>query len=1381
MPIVDLAAPSLDVAVDTPKGFAVTPGQSDVDQGSDAPDFGTVLGAGFRQDNTIVSWATSETRGVDNTPDGTNAWDAIKGTKYEPLWENFVSARNGGMVEAKKRQIDNEEESRRILSAAPWYQSFPAQMVAGALDWPTLLPGGAFVRGIKGGFSVGKSALNVGVAAGASMAVQEAALQGIQETRPASETAINIGASVLLGGLLGAGGAKLLSRAEWSSAVKAIDSELAGVAVKTADAELGARLADNALAGSPQSAGAAAVVPSSIADNTIAGKAAGALAASTAKINPALRLLQSPSAAVREIAPQLFENSLYLKKNYAGVASEPAVETLMKEWNAGLAKAVRATNEAYGAYWKSGGGTKLGQYTPGRRAQLGLMSEKEFHNAVGAAMRRGDTSDIPEVAAVAKAWRTEVFDPLKEAAISAKLLPEDVTVDTATSYFSRMWNRNKLIAKEGEFKQIVSDYYAKSMEKEFATSAEAHSRRTARIEQEISDLQLTGENRVVEGLNVEGALSNLEARTDLMEKVDRLNDLRQNVSDAVKAGDKKTAADIRKQIKAMELENDGELKKFLEERSSLRARRRSIEYGIAGMEERSQKLLEKLADVEDANFRAMERLVKKGQKLERDLDRLDADAIEDRVSQLAESYSKIARQAEASAERADRTIENIRKAAERGTERNTLEAQRAATEAKLGPPEEAAGKLAAAKEAADKNIKKRADADAAISLKLGKEAERQRALAKRMDDLSERLRAAREFDHDGLMEEIRSGITKAMRETSAGTMARGERAAKIGERLQAADPARVVDRVKSLEKMRLEADAKFIERWEAERGAFDVDPKAKAAKFNEVSREISNEVFDALTGRVESGIRPEFITIQSRGPMKERTFHIPDELVEEFLESDVDLVGRRYARIMGADVELAGKFGSVDLKDQVAKIRADYDKLRAGVKGEKELSKLATRESADIRDLEALRDLLRGTRNESPIERSYGRLARVANHLNYIRSMGEVVLASLPDAIRPAMVHGMRQYLADMSQLTTNLRGIKLSVKEAQLAGNVAETVLGHRMATISEIIDPYAVRGPIESFLENMTNFGSKWNGIRIWTDAMKSIASVMTQNRVLLNVADFTKIKASEKAYLAYLGIDESMAGRIAARFAKHGETIDGVRVANTDEWTKGLTGTALDHARVEVRIYRAAINKDVDSIIVQRSVADVPLFASTPTGRMLLQFKSFALASHQKVLLRGLQEDQSRFLSGMIAMTTMGMFITWAKSVSGNRTERLQEITDNPGWWAMEGLDRTGVLSIPMEFANAFEKVSGINPIKTPFKAFDKNSALSQKMQNRNELGSLLGPSFGLVSDMITVGGIPKAVASGEDIKKGQKSAAERLLPFNSYLGIRQMMRYIVNDQN
>jgi hypothetical protein len=1347
--------------IDAPKGFAVTPGASDLEDGAAKPMWN--WGAAFRRNNETAALAASESSWIGNEPEaGFNPWDKIKGTPDEVNFRALSEARNEKKFNAIQADIARENADRKLLESQPWWMGLVTEGAAGILSPTTLLPGGSFVKGAKGGFSLVKAGASVGAANAIATGVQEAALQNVEQTRTAGESAVPIGASLFLGGVLGAGGQALLSKADWQRGIVALDNDLNAprAPAVTPEAVLEAANSHTAL----RSVGAAANDATTIGDNTIAGTAARATAAATAKMNPLLRALHSPSAAYREVTTDLVENPLYLTKNFEGVASQPAVETLMKEYNGGLAKAIQATNDGYLEHVKAGG----------------RLAKDEFREAVGKAMRRGDEDAFdPVVTRVAQEYRTKVFEPLKEQAIKVGLLPKDVSTDTAMSYFTRMWNGRKISADEQGFKGMVIEHVGKQLEKDFATSIDAHSRRMSRLDQETADLNLSPEQRLAEGANVKAALDALEkSNPELAEVADRLGELRQRQIEAATTPSHPVGADEYKaQQKALKDHGGDDLKKFMAERAALRTRKRNIDIGVAGMQERSDRVLQQIADIEDANHNTMDRILAKGQKLERDLDRLDADAFEARVNDIVESYSKVAKKADAAAQRAEAQIENIKKAAEQGVERNRIAAQKAATEALTGPPEEVAAKRALAKEAADRNRAKQEARDANITRVLEREAERQRGLAERMDKISQRLEAARSFDHDGLMDEIRIAAEKATRETSALSLARGERIAKLSDRMEAFDPAKVAERTKLIAQMKKELEAKFVERWETGRGATDVNPAQRQAQFSEAAKQVADEVFDALTGRSSGGVRPEFITVKARGPMKERTFHIPDlfmgsngRAVEDYLEHDVEAVARRYTRVMGADVELARKFGSVDMADQITKIRDDYKNLRAAVTDEKQLLALQKREKDDISDLEAVRDMLRGTNPGAAADANYSRIVRAVNHLNYLRSMGEVAIASLTETVRPAMVHGLMPYMETLGQTLGNMKGIRASVGEAQLAGNVTEKVLGTRLATLSEIIDPYASRGPVESFLENMTNVASKWNGIRLLTDMQKSIASVMTQNRLLEASTRFPEVSARDSRYLAYLGIDQSMAERIAKQFAEHGETVEKVHVANTEKWTD----------EVARRTYRAAINKDVDSIITTKGVADTPLFANTPTGRAMLQFKSFALASHQRVLLRGLQEGSARFVGGLIAMTTIGMMATWLKAISGNRAEKLQDAGKNPGWWISEGLDKAGIFAVPMELANTFEKATGFNPIKTPLKAADEGSAISQKNQNRSLLGSVVGPTGGLIDDATQVVGLPKKIIDGEEITQGQKNAAERLLPFNSYLGMRQMLRYVANPQ-
>ena len=170
--------------------------------------------AAFEQENEIVSWL-SRSQGDYNIPEeGFNSWEELRRIGREQDFESVVGARNRTTFNAALQNIDRERENKRILDAAPWWQSTLAQIVAGTLSPTMLLPGGGAVKSVKGGFSIAKSALLTGSWAGMGVAAQEAALQATQQNRTIAEGAINVAGGVLLGGLLGAGAAGVLTRAE---------------------------------------------------------------------------------------------------------------------------------------------------------------------------------------------------------------------------------------------------------------------------------------------------------------------------------------------------------------------------------------------------------------------------------------------------------------------------------------------------------------------------------------------------------------------------------------------------------------------------------------------------------------------------------------------------------------------------------------------------------------------------------------------------------------------------------------------------------------------------------------------------------------------------------------------------------------------------------------------------------------------------------------------------------------------------------------------------------------------------------------------------------------------------------------------------------------
>lgn len=527
------------------------------------------------------------------------------------------------------------------------------------------------------------------------------------------------------------------------------------------------------------------------------------------------------------------------------------------------------------------------------------------------------------------------------------------------------------------------------------------------------------------------------------------------------------------------------------------------------------------------------------------------------------------------------------------------------------------------------------------------------------------------------------------------------------------------------------------------------------ADMKDYVEDVVTSVFNNLTGR-GAGDVPEWLVPLKRGPLKERTFNIPDELIEDFLENDMEAIARRYTRTMGAEVELAQKFGRADMKDQFDAINKEYEALSAAAKTPKERLALRKAQDRDLTNLAAFRDMIRGTYRTGEEGSEWSRVTRAAMTWNYIRLLGGVTLSSLTDASRLVGVHGVRATMNEaLPALVKNVKALQISKADAKALGAVTERVLQSRLASLAELNNPYAHGSRFERFLSNTSNVFSKVTGLGYWNDAMKTMASVMTQNRMMRSALNWNGVDKAERAYMAMLGIDEDMASRIAAQFKKYGMKEDGIFGANATKWDDALA----------MRTWAAALNKDVDRTIITKSVADTPLWMKSNWGKLIMQFKSFALASHQRVLITGLQERPHRLAEQMVFASALGMMVAYLKYVERGDLDKANELLDNPGKWVTDGLDRSGILAIPFEISNTMDKISagvggrpiGISAAASAIAGDASQGGATSRYASRGPVSAILGPSVGLFEDLAT---IAIQTSAGELNKRGVNAIIQQV---------------------
>ncbi len=915
---------------------------------------------------------------------------------------------------------------------------------------------------------------------------------------------------------------------------------------------------DNPVRGEGGSVGAAASRANTLESESL--KSAGGLEKALKFQDPLLRTLNSTSVAARRFMQELAEVPLIFSKNAEGVATPVAVETRVKMWQAPLYEAMKLTDDAFVRY-RLGRAKKTGDVARLAAKDLfgapeGQMTFPEFKIEVGRAMRRGDDHAIPEVAEAARTWREKVFDPLKNEAIDLELLPEDIGVDTAPSYLSRLYDHEKISARRGEFVSIVSRWLKQRQEVRRA------------IQEEIRPL--------------------LEAEAALRQRT--------------KASEGSAASNQRQQAK--------------------------VETRLEEARSQLQKLVGRAFDLDEQAKAAKA----SGQDWRADRAETKAAELSSRINALRERVNSLHDQASGKSAKGD-------------------------------------------------------------------------ALQTYLDDLRQR--------YDATVDDINHVLMEW--------------------------PGRKVDGIKDAKK------------------ALKSDTDMDDLELLDLADEITDRILGTPAGRLPYDAHKEggggFQNQKVKGPLKARVFAIPDALIEDYLESDIEIVGRSYIRSMAPDVEITRQFGSVDMVDQLGDIRREYAQRIAETESEAERQKFDKQKDAAIRDIDAVRKRIR---NEfglpSDPNSVFVRTGRVLRNLNYLRLLGGMTLSAIPDIGRPVMVHGFgRVFGRGFLPMVRNLKAYNLATEEVRLAGAALDMVLDSRTMAIADIMDDYGRHSKFERGVQSLTSSFGVVSLMAPWNAAMKNFAGIVTMSRILESsraVADGT-IGKGDLERLAASGISQGMAIRIARQFDQVGETADGgVLLANTASWAD----------REAVQTFRAALLKEVDRIIVTPG-QDKPLWMSTEAGKMIGQFRSFAIASSQRVLIAGVQQRDMAALNGAGMMIGLGALSYYLKSVTAG-------VEPSEDWekYVIEGVDRSGLTGWLFEANNMAEKFTrgqvGISAMS--------GQGTMSRYASRNVMGALLGPTTGLVTDLAQTTG---SVSTG-DWRESDTRALRRMVPFQNIFYLRKL---------
>lgn len=592
-----------------------------------------------------------------------------------------------------------------------------------------------------------------------------------------------------------------------------------------------------------------------------------------------------------------------------------------------------------------------------------------------------------------------------------------------------------------------------------------------------------------------------------------------------------------------------------------------------------------------------------------------------------------------------------------------------------------------------------------------------------MNRLTAQIGDVDNVDVEGATRDLKMLIERRVAQSAEVVENEGKIVARMVDKLRAANPDDV--------KLRIEGLKKRVDLVQTKRGSNLAD--MTDAELDAMAEDIIDNITAHHTGRMWStaDLKPG-----ERGAAKERVLNfVRTNELKPFLVRDAEVLAKHYVRSIVPDVALHEKFGSTDMATEIGRIMGAYNRRIATAATEKERTALKAKREADVRDISAIRDILRGTYGapSNPHAMSY-RLARNIKAYNYTRLLGGMTLAALPDLGRMVMVHGLANTLRTVfAPFAGGLHTLRLAMKEAQLAGTALDWRLDSRALALADIGTEFGHTGSrFERGLHAATSRFGVVSLMAPWNAELKSFVGAIVQTRMLKAIealAAGKAVKAKELALLTDNYVDKAMALRIAKEADKfHRE--GGIIAAQSANWAD----------QEAAKVFRRGLARDVDRIIVTPGTNKALWMQGGnawlgQVGPIIGQFKSFAVASVSRTLLAGLQQRDMAVLNGVILSLVLGALsykvrddIAGIPTADPNTPEGLKV-------WAGEAFDRSGLLGWLNDANNIAEKFTYG---KVGMSALTGRQA--SRYASRNQVGALLGPSFDLLGDFGQMAGAP-----------------------------------------
>lgn len=928
-----------------------------------------------------------------------------------PYNDRFLSV--GSEMEATmlRDQIKREEEARKIRDASG-LAGFVSDMVIGTLgSISTYVPFGTLAK-VKAVADAGKRVNRVrqfGAIAGASAVIDEAVLQNEQELRTVEESFANVVGAAALGAVLGKAVSYMDPKVRESAARTLMSDETIPVGSGGVGAQWATRRNFSAYDDPGQLKGV--LTPQEYAEAGPLQRVLSDGLRLAAKGSAVARGLTSDNPTLRGIMATLGDGALIFKKQTgdfaeavrAGGTVEDRIRT---NHNIYVAEAVRSIDENFHRYYyESEGMVAGGNIRSVVQPKPGKMNLEEFREAVFYQAQNPGPDATPEVKQAAADLRANVLEPLKKRLEELDMLDENLVMkdeNGVIDYFPHVFDKDEVIKNTDQF---IADFSAniqdrlmaaleKRLEKFAAARAqgEADMADLARFPEEVKALQkdIRAEREAfaeseVADIRTERTLMKAELRRLEQMQREGTNPASLSMSLDGAAAARERIAELNRLLADSQVEMpDGTVlsaEDAMAVDNALRRRSQLLSQSFGRYTTRQAQVLNRIAGMEDAGVKILQRLEKKMNKFIADLESLPTeeeyakglkkleediaislrkyDEIEGQIEKMAAKYPELVEAPVEFSRRVQRFKENVfdlevYPRGDDGTRRIVINgemSQKAALDAIDAVLDEGEIKLRQGEAfeeltpAMRRSLQMWRDEIAGLKwtdAKALEAAERKfdRAIggqtrrAVKIENLEQRLAGALETTPDEMrafIEELQGDLRAETQQKFARLKDQNARLEELAEKF---DPQRAEERIQRI-KQKLERQQGSVSEWAGKFGAETTDLAAAREQFADFAKKEALSLRNRIVGEPSRVVGMDLYA--ERGPELARTLNMalqnPDGTPKKakYLVRDAEKVMRIYLKTVTADMELKSAFGNVNAAKAFDALNASYDARIAAV------------------------------------------------------------------------------------------------------------------------------------------------------------------------------------------------------------------------------------------------------------------------------------------------------------------------------------------------------------------------------------------------------------------------------------------------------------------